>query len=500
MKFYVKKYQELIKSTYNYPCFILNSITWDDYGYKTSFILRYYKERHKQTEIGTVKIMDLDNEVNEGQTILPSEFENLPDKFCSLGSYITYYEKFIEIENDVDVLTCLDALNDAASMPGIREQFEETNGFRASLIREREARMALLLGERIIKKLPIDSKIDFSFTTKLNGALNDHSVNFKFDKNELLQQRVFAIVGKNGTGKTQFLSNLANALSFSRTDIKSKNSKGFIKIEEYETGKFDTDIGPPFGKVISVSYSLFDTFKRPKPSKRFSYIYCGLRNENDEIDKVILRTRHLESLKQINKKRIGDVWVEVLSKFVNLKELGYQYNDWPYIVENIDEIESSKILSLSSGHSMLVYTITELIANLSENSLVLFDEPENHLHPNAIANLINSINYLMKRFDSFAIIATHSPIVIQEIPSSNVYVFEREGNSASTWPLDIESYGENLTVITKHIFETNEIVDGYKQYLKNISLTKSFEEINDLFDNKLSLNAKIYLSSLYPNQ
>ena len=301
----------------------------------------------------------------------------------------------------------------------------------------------------------------------------------------------FAIIGKNGTGKTIFLSNLANALSFSRENKK-------IKIEEFETGYFDSKLGPPFGKVISVSYSMFDTFRRPKPSKRFSYIYCGIRNDEGEIDKIQLQKRHIESLMKINKKNLCEIWVHTLSKFVDLKSLGYDYDEFFFTsISNINKIDSSQLIELSSGHSILVYTLTELIANLSENSLILFDEPENHLHPNAIANLINSIKELVVKFGSFAILSTHSPLVVQEIPAKNVYVFERDNNTPINRPLDIESFGENLTVITRHIFETSEVHEGYKKIFQELSKQMTLDEINSLFENKLSFNAKIFLSSLY---
>jgi predicted ATPase len=501
MKFYVRAYREQIKEDLIYPCFILVSDNWDDYGFKTSFQLQYYNSRSERFIIGDLKIMDIELEDKEGFTKLEKDFENLEDNFASLGTGIEYYEKLNILKKDynIEVLKVLDSLNDLACMPGLLGTFENSNAYRHSLLREREAKTALQLGNSIINGKGKKFIIDFTFTTTLKDALTPHIVKFRFDKRRKLPLRTFVIIGKNGTGKTMFLSNLANALNYSRTKDFTNvfNSSKNIKLKEYEIGSFDNQLGPPFGKIIALSYSMFDTFRRPKPSKRFSYVYCGLRNQNDEIDKNELFKRHIESLKTINKDHFkSEVWVKLLSKFVKLNDLGYDINDF-YNLKNIDEIEKSQTLNFSSGHSILIFTLTELIANISTNSLVLFDEPENHLHPNAIANLINSINELMIDFDSFAIISTHSPIVIQQIPSRNVYVFEREENTAYTRPLDIESFGENLTTISEHIFETNEIRDGYKTILKKLADENTIEHIIEMFDNKLSLNAKIYLSSLF---
>lgn len=491
MIFYVKAYREQIKDNYKYPCFILVSTAWDDYGFKTSFELQFYPERSNRQTIGGVKIMDLENEGKFGPTVLQPSFNQLDENFCSLGTSPEYYENIKNLSEKYVIIEVFEALNDLALMPGLIDKFEHTNAFVNSLMREREAKSAFLLGDSIMKGIPLGSNLKFSFTTKLKNADLAHSVKFEFDRDSILPGRIFAIVGKNGTGKTVFLSNLANAVGY------TKRRKKEI-INDFETGIFDTELGPPFRKVISLSYSLFDTFKRPNPSKNFSYIYCGIRNDEDEIDKKQLQERHIDSLKTIAKKQLGEIWVRILSRFVDLKLLGYEYDDWPIDgVSNIDELELTPNLQVSSGHSMLIYTITELIAKLAENSLILFDEPENHLHPNAIANLINSLNELAITFNSFVIICTHSPIVIQQIPSKYVYIFEREQNTPLTRPLDIESFGENLTVITKHIFETNQIDEGFKYYLTKLSEKNTFDEICALFNDRLSLNAKTFLSNLF---
>lgn len=490
MRFYVKKYDGVLPIEYIYPCFLLNSITWDDYGRKTSFILSFLESSDVEREIGNLKILTVNKTDERGFTVLPIFFTNLDDaEFCSLGSDTSYYEIIKSYKNLFDTNELLTSLNDVVWLPGIQENFENLPGFKNSLLREREAKSALLTGARILRNIELDTIIKFVFSTKLKNAEGEHKVNFEFDKLIKFPKRIFALVGQNGTGKTQFLANLANALSFSQKDD---------ELLDFETGYFDSELGPPFNKVISVSYSLFDNFKRPKPSKHYSYIYCGIRNENDEIDKKQLWLRHITSLKLINEKNRGSTWFKYLNLFFDIQNSAYKLSEWFYQITNIEELEINGNLNLSSGQSMLVYVLTELIAHMRENSLVLFDEPETHLHPNAIANLINVLYDLFNEFDSFAIISTHSPLVIQEIPSLNIAVFEREGNVPTTRPLEIESFGENLTTITKDIFETVEIKGHYKTFFERISKENTYKEILELFENRLSLNAKIFLRSQYP--
>ncbi|USN56073.1 MAG: AAA family ATPase [Candidatus Peribacteria bacterium] len=73
------------------------------------------------------------------------------------------------------------------------------------------------------------------------------------------------------------------------------------------------------------------------------------------------------------------------------------------------------------------------------NSLLLFDEPETHLHPNMIFRLMKVLNKILETYDSYAIIATHSAIVIQQIPSKHVMVLKNEDEELSVSRLPFES-------------------------------------------------------------
>jgi len=163
----------------------------------------------------------------------------------------------------------------------------------------------------------------------------------------------------------------------------------------------------------------------------------------------------------------------------------------------IKELEQEEEPSMSSGQSILTYFISATLAYLKSGSLIIFDEPEIHLHPNAVALLMQTLQALLQQFDSYAIIATHSPVVIQEVPRKRVVRFEREGDVSTAYPLDQESFGENIAELTRQVFETVEIPNFYKQTLKRLAENLTFDEVSALFDNQLSLHATAYLASLY---
>ena len=87
---------------------------------------------------------------------------------------------------------------------------------------------------------------------------------------------------------------------------------------------------------------------------------------------------------------------------------------------------------LSSGHKVVLKIVTELTAYMGDDkpTLVLIDEPETHLHPPLLAALLKSVRACLDQFDGYAILATHSPVVLQETPSRYVNVLRRMGDQS----------------------------------------------------------------------
>ena len=141
--------------------------------------------------------------------------------------------------------------------------------------------------------------------------------------------------------------------------------------------------------------------------------------------------------------------------------------------------------------------MTGLLAWIQPNSLVLFDEPETHLHPNAVASLFLVLSAILDEFDSYAVVATHSPVVIQEIPAKRVLVFERQKDVTEAHALLLESFGESVTELTKHVFETIEVESVYRRTLKKLAQKESVEQVMARFERGLSLNAQAYLLAQY---
>ncbi|WP_203296531.1 AAA family ATPase [Luteirhabdus pelagi] len=458
--------------------FVFTKDSWNDYwDFKTLYYLEYIDNNGDKFNIGSVKILDK----NQGITELPEFFEELEDNFASLGQELNYYQTlkkyFPEYFEDI-----LSALNDLAFNPPILEDFEDERGLGVSLTRNSEAAKNLKQAQKIINGIDYKSNFNFSYSCLLVGADREHNINFNFDIESTLPNRIISIIGKNGTGKTQYLAKFALDLSGQQKYLK-------------QAGSFEPH-RPLFSKIIAVSYSAFDKFTRPAKNKSFSYKYLGLKDQKGFINQKRLAENYQEAIELIEKRNREDDWYNILEHIIPKEILDVFYNEL-FIQHDYNLIIQEGKALLSSGQSIIIYVITGIIANINNESLVIFDEPEMHLHPNAIANLIRLLHALLDKYNSFAILATHSPIIIQEVPSKFVRILEREGNITTTRTLDIESFGENLTTITTDVFDTNEINGTYKQFFKSISKIYTYEEALDLFEHKLSLNAKIFLNSFY---
>ncbi|WP_412464102.1 AAA family ATPase [Flavobacterium mekongense] len=465
------------------PCFILQYRQWDDFNRKTSFYLSYINQDQEREYLGLVKIGHIDE--FEPLKILDKYYTELKDEFFSLCQSIQTYENLFSILGKDLFEKYLNAMNDMAFLDAIRNEFEYNSNFTSSLIRTSEAEKAFKEAKSKLYGLKISKNFIFTYKTNLQNTFGEHIVDFNFEDKKLLPNRIIALIGKNGTGKTQFLAQFALDLS--------GQSRNLLKEDVFQPHR------PLFSKVIAISYSAFDKFTRPQKDKSFSYKYCGLKDEDGKLltgPKIV--ENYKESVELILKQNRQNTWYKVMQTIID-DDLADMFYEEIFENQNYEIVNNKTSKKLSSGQSFLMYVITEVLAHIRENSILLFDEPEMHLHPNAIANFVRMQEILLERFDSYSIVATHSPIILQEIPSRYVNVFERQGNVPMIYKLGIESFGENIDVLTEQVFKTIEVEDNYKKILKELSKSNTYKKVLKLFDDKLSLNAKTYLLNQYEN-
>ena len=272
---------------------------------------------------------------------------------------------------------------------------------------------------------------------------------------------------------------------------------------------------PSLYGVIAVSFSAFDDFELPEkseseqevdeqppakplasasghdpednPKPEFHYAYCGLRAANGIISQETgLAGRIPSVVRQMSEpqRRLLRAAIAVVLPARNTTE---------------DAIDNAVFYrGLSAGQRIVLNIISDLILNIRQRSLILLDEPETHLHPQLLTTLLSLMNDMLVANDSFAVIATHSPIVVQQVLAKRVHIIRRvNGDIPQVASPEIETFGENLTEIVRSVFDALESDRDYEEVIDHLleQHGRDANQVLALFGGRLGLNAQIYLRS-----
>lgn len=472
------------------PLFILRVDAWDDFGHQVQFHLSYLDVGGNETRMGAVKILQRTSAEGEAlkvakTTHLPTSFSELGDEFVSLGQEDDYYKYLYQLSG-VEAADVLEALRDIAWLPALAADFEPTPAFRNAMIRENGAHRARRFGRVWATGQEVTERLNFNYTGSIDGADVDVEAKFAFSPSDPVPGRIVGIIGRNAVGKTRFLASMAADLA---QIARSSAETVAAREHRFPGGR------PLFTRVIAISYSAFDQFKRPVHDRSSSYVYCGIRNDKGGLSRASLIESYRTNQERIRKRGAQGEWTWYMQQI--LGDLSEKLTASLEAEIDSDSTEDKALSLLSSGQSILAHFVTALLAWIQPNSLVLFDEPETHLHPNAVANLFLILSDILEEFNSYAVIATHSPVVIQEIPAKRVLVFERVDNVTVAEHLLLESFGESLTELTRHVFETDEVKSVYRRTLRDLAEDESADEVMARFPRGLSLSAQAYLLAQY---
>jgi len=472
VNFHVRSTNYKPDDNWYYPALVLVPNSWDDYGWTTSFELNIYRSKKQRSVIGPVKILDKQSKM----TVLDQTFPRLDDRYCSLGQTIEYYKR-LRTEFPIAYLDILNRLNDCAYDEAIRAQFETEKGFQSSLLRSTEAELALNQARTMVDEIAVVDQYQFEFSTRIGKALEDHRVDFAFNQQVDLPNRFFCLIGKNGTGKTQYISALANKLT-----------------DEQKPGAFNGE-RPGFTRVIAASFSYFDKFKFPE-HKDISYHFIGVKNAKGLYPEDTMANLVWEAFTKIaDDKAKKALWLESIQNALETEYLDFELTELVSIETKEDFVARTEDI-FSSGQKIIFQFLTRFLSVIDYKSLLIFDEPETHLHPNITGRLLRAIHTILERWRSFCILSTHSPIIVQEIPSQYIRIFDRHQNMPSVRKPLIECFGENLSNISNSIFEADQEKEIYKAEFERLATIYSLEEIEAFFDGKLSINAQLFLQTL----
>lgn len=473
----------------SYPAVFLFDDNWDDFGFKTLYKASIKLDADAdEVQLGEVKILEISEDDPIHTPRIDDEFTSLATNFCSLGQSVRYYR---HLKNDLPAgvrRQYLRALRDIVSRPGQRARFERHKGFETSLLRSGGARDSLRRGGHYID-YPVEEQDPpvFGFAMTVPGAKAPHELSLDFTPHHSLPHRINLLIGRNGTGKTQLLAHLAQTLY--GDDKLSEDESDLIG-----TAEITTD-APEFSKIIAISYSAFDQFPIPTADPRrgrkmrFAYKYCGLRNASGAIDINELKVMLDEAMEAIETEDRTDIFQSLAIRLLGPKTGA----DFTANKSYRDDV----FARLSAGQRFIIAVAADVVGFIEARSILLFDEPETHLHPGLLSTLIAIFHEILSEFQSFAIIATHSPILLQQVPRRYVRVLKRRGSRTTIGLPGLETFGEDIGELTRHVLDLAEPEQDFHSLLDRlVSEGSSSEDIQAMFERGLPLPVQIYLDSL----
>ncbi|MEG0131861.1 MAG: AAA family ATPase [Acinetobacter sp.] len=500
---------------------------WDDYDFCTQFSVKLFDDKGIGVELGDVKIgyqgqpKDTDFPTYKK---LHQYFQSLDENFFSLGQSVEYYKKLYDV-SESSRKEYLEALNDLVHQPNLIDAFSKEEVFGYSLIRDVSLTSIKGQFKNVLEGGNELTPFNFKFKSIDTERIGGVKLVFYVEVGYKPSTNLHAIIGRNGVGKTTLINSMIASIMNSGSD----DSATFYDLSRYSEKVISKDY---FSALFLVSFSAFDTFRPPleqnDPTKGTCFYYLGLKNldEEDSLKSFgELRENCLDSLINcFNNKKKRRRWINAIDKLgsdsnffmMNLKELLSIYRNTVKEVSEALQVSSNEsenkkkksayikskfsiylipyLSRMSSGHAIVFMTITRLVEKVDEKTLILFDEPETHLHPPLLSALIRSVSDLIVNCNAVSIIATHSPVVLQEVPSNCVWKLFRSGKNMDFSRPKIETFAESVSDLTTEIFGLEVTHSGFHNLLQeSVNEGKNYKEILEEFNHQIGFEGRALL-------
>lgn len=480
---------------------ILVTDEWDDwFQYSTMYYLVVFDAAGLMHEIGNVKIGEFGMRQGQRRPNLPVEFDQLDDTFFSLGQDDSYYEALNELDDaarDRILVSLKDVVVDEQLFErALREPVTGT-----SLLRSVSQLSVRGQFRRLVKRHARLTSYDFTYTSASKGDVaRSFTLSFRVEPESQPPTNIHVIIGRNGVGKTRILRHMSRALL-------QEGRPSAVGVFTSNDGRNPTHL---FANLVSVTFSAFDPFEplpeRKDASRGLRYSYIGLQQRKTAEGKVrppkSYRTLGSEFVNSV--KALGDRKVERWHTALELLETDPLFREaevssLALVSKDSDwEIQTRRLFDrLSSGHKIVLLTMTRLVETVEEKTIVLVDEPEAHLHPPLLSAFIRALSSLLVVRNGVAILATHSPVVLQEVPRGCVWKLRRTGAEANAERPEVETFGENVGILTREAFGFEVTDSGFHKMLREaVDTGADYESIVDRFTEQLGAEARAIVRGL----
>lgn len=491
MLFFKGRPTEYVNGPYFY---IKPNLGWNDYSFVTLFRAVYVNASGQEIFLGELKI-GFTGQVEEEYTAnyIPESFPGLGSRFFSLGQSYEYYEALKKNLSPSDVSTYLRALRDVVYDEKIFEFVFREASFVSSLTRF--VSLSSIKGQykNLLSSYSAHQGYGLVFSEQDSGKVIDFSVL----PDSRPPTNIHILIGRNGVGKSHVLRKIANSIDKNdgvvfKRDGTPVNAEDFGLLLYFSLGVF----GNPL-KEVEFNDSKIDKYRTKKN-------YIGIYDKTTQGLKDIAGAMAVEFADSLKNCLLGsevkrEQWfraVRSLETDCNFKELNLPLRFETTVEQILIASASELFVSLSSGHAAVLYYITSIVELVEDRTICLFDEPENHLHPPLLSTFIRVLSELLSIKNGLAIIATHSPVILQEVPRSCVWKVSRDGSGMGFVRPCIETFGESVGEITTEVFNLDLRNSGfYKLLEEDAKRFNDYGELLEAYQGAIGLEGRAVVSS-----
>tara|TARA_Y100000588_G_scaffold264206_1_gene278958 strand:- start:1867 stop:3285 length:1419 start_codon:yes stop_codon:yes gene_type:complete len=299
-------------------------------------------------------------------------------------------------------------------------------------------------------------------------------------KNSVRRSDKYVYLGMKTTSNNMFFSNLKENILLSLFPIYYDNKKTKAAISVLNKLGF----GDKFNFQINKGRNYSKVLKALINNETISY--------NDNYDAKNLKDFIESDYAQRNRIKISNLF-----DGINEKDKGYlinvkldnrnRFDDKVAYLELIKKLLSNNVISIgdlslfstsgydmnqaSSGEFNVLRTFLSVIANVSDNTVVLIDEPEVSLHPNWQMEFISILDLALSHYTGcHSIIATHSHFILSNVSNEDSTIISllpsSESRNVYVSDLNLELYGWSPENVLYRAFG----VTGYRNKYFEIDL------------------------------
>ena len=493
MLFHVYGPDDCIQSTPNKDC-SLQLIRGDDEGFQTLYMLRYHLGTNT-IPLGHVKIGYRGQAF--GVPLSPGPFSRLDERFFSLGQSDSYYEALVN-RGDFLRRQILEALHDVAYDLYHFTRYRQEEVMERSLLRSVTEFSVQHQFHRIAQGGITLCDYSFSYTIPRDPdhpEFGENCLQFQVTPYDSPPSNIHVLIGRNGAGKTSMIKDMVRSI------CGHQDTRGVFR---YDT---NTNSAATFANVVYVAFSPFDDFSQlDHVSATPPCTHVGLDKTSSDLIKSIEENFNYYFSRCMVSPRKRELWlraIHILEKGdpgfadANMQELAGSFFGVKVHADHVMKTFSA----LSSGHKVVLLTITSCVHLVEERTILFFDEPENHLHPPLLAALVRALSDLLMQRNGVAIISTHSPVVLQEVPDICVWKLNRVNQNLSAYRPSIQTFGATIGALTNEVFGLEFQKSGFYNLLReDAAQFRSYEAVYEHYHGRLGQAADMLLRSILHSQ